>query len=281
MTESYTETETQVVRDALVLERPVPVAQPEVVKSPNGYGGFVVHHQDYDVEHLPGPIEGARRHAFDDLRGFAAWLKREAAAPDDVDILVDREVVVAFLDPLRAEPERVTCALALDPCFAMVKAILGKPLSQAQMVQFVRTWRDRIDSSDLLASALRTIQVVKGGEFKSEIDETGATRFIGSTDKRDVAVRIPPEITLSTPVFRGVEEYVGSPARYEVELFVTVNLDDGVPVFSLAFPAFEDVYTKARIDAAGFLRTELGDGFLVALGKADVATRKQTTRDEL
>lgn len=268
-----------VARDALVVERPEPVATPTPSLSPNGDGGFVVVHSDYEVHTLAGKTEGTRRHAFDDLKGFASWLKREAKGAD-ADVLVGRETVVCVLDPKRAEAERVTCALSLDPCFAALVAIIGKGLGQHDLVQFARTWRARIEGSDVLLGALRTVQVVKGGEFKSEIDETGATRFIGASDKRDVAVRIPPEIKLTTPVFRGVMKNAGDlEARYEIEVLVTVDLSEAV-TFKLSFPGYEDIYTRARLDAAAYLQAELGEGvFLVALGKAETGTRKLTERE--
>jgi hypothetical protein len=266
-----------VAREALVMEKPDAVATPTPVPSPKD-GGFVVVHENYDVHELAGAKEGIRRHAFDDLRGFAAWLRREAT-PDKADVLVDRSSVVCVLDPKREEAERVSCALALDPCFAALCSLIGKPLSQNTLVQFARTWRSRIADSDVLLGALRTLQVVKGGDFKSEIDEVGATRFIGASDKRDVAVRIPPEISLTTPVFRGVMRNDGDQeARYDIEVLVTVDLTEGV-LFALAFPAYDDVYTRARLDAADYLQALLSAEFLVALGKAETATRKKTDRE--
>ncbi len=239
----------------------------------------VIHRQGYAIADLPSAQEGRRRHAFDDVRSFAEWLNRHAK-PDGAEVLVGPESIYAVLDPASPEPEQVTCELVKHPALEAWENVFGEPLKIGELHDLARAYSDYLSEPDLLLTALRGFSMMSGGEYTHQLDETGATRLVSTSERKDVQVKVPPELELNVPVFAGVKVVVTGPEtdveqNYKLRLFVSLNLDNA-PLFTLTCPGLPLVMKEARDDAAAFLGQQLKDGFLIGLGHLNIDKRRRT-----
>lgn len=255
----------------VVVEAPeaIPVIAP--LTSPDGYGQVVVVRDGYDVKRLEGRDEGQRRHTFDDIASFAAYLKRHADA-EQTEILLDENVVRAAMDPKIIAPEIIECRLDRHPTFKAFEDSFHKPLSQREFHSLVRGFRPAIEDSEGILNALRVLSVGKTGEVQSEIDETGATRLNLVSERLTMAATVPPEFVLNTPVYQGIVDEAHDELLYKIEVLVSINVEKFQ--FTIEAPALALVKAKAREDVGAMLARLLGDPFMVGLGKLDIFSRK-------
>lgn len=238
----------------------------EVVEAPDG-SKHVVARDSYDVTALPQEREGKRAHEFDDVQSFAEWMVKHAD-PANAEVLVGPDTIRAVLKPAEGEPEVVTCRLVSHPAFKAWVDVLGAEMRLGAFHDLARGFSDYVAESEELLAALRGFKLIRGGEFTQTIDEMGAVRLIGTSEKADVSIRVPPELVVATPVFTGIERN-GSDITYGLELFVNMELGSaGNHVsFRLSCPGLPLVMKEARDDAAEFTREKLGASFLVGLGE--------------
>lgn len=254
--------------DVTHVHPPVPAPTLHPIPHPNGCGQFVAVKEGYTLKELEGPRVCRRLHTFRDIRRFADYLNRHAADRDRCEILVDESQVVAGLQPRSVIGDLVTCDLVKTPSFEAWDGAFDHRLSQKQLLALVRSEKKALSEAQraMLLGALRTLEVMRGGEFKSEIDETGATRFAAATQRGQLTTQIPPEFEITVPVYEGIERQ-GQLATYTIEVFITVEIPEkGAPLFVLEAPSLPTVKRTALREAAEWLQGQLHQPLLVALG---------------
>jgi len=254
----------------VVVEAPEAIPEINALESPDGYGHVVAVRDGYTLETLDGRDEGRRIHEFDDIKTFAAYLKRHATG-DQTEILLGEKLVRAAMDPKAPRPEIIDCSLNPHPTFAAWTEAFNKPLSQRDFHALVRGFRSSVQDADGILQALRVMSVGKKGEVQSEIDETGATRLNLVSERVTMAATVQPEFVLLTPVYRGVTGEAGEELDYPIEILVNIDVEHFQ--FAIQAPALELVKEQARKDVAGMLSRELGESFLVGLGDLEIVTR--------
>lgn len=259
---------------ATLIEAQEPTPELRLAANPSGDGQVAVVREGYRVERLAGPRRVVRRHVFEDLRTFAAFVAN-AAHPATTDILVDHSEIRARFYPASPTSDEITCRLLRHPTFAAWVDAIGKPLSQRDLLRLVRGQAKSLgEQAETLLAKLQQVSVVTSGDFRSEIDATGSTRLFGSTDKTTINVSLPPKFLVVTPIIAGVEavgidgEQSGQSERtYVLEVFVSVDPGAGKGVtFTLDCPGLELLLHAARRDAVAFLESLLDKDFLVGIG---------------
>lgn len=255
-----------------------PTVKPDYAFPVAGGDGYVAVRNGYEIEKVEAPLVGIPAHTLSTLDDLARYLIRNFA--DDAattDIVLQKDKVVATIDPKDTQPIVVGCDLALHPCWSSWMAVAnGKPLSQKALMQHIRAWRETVENGDQLMQAFGMIQVIGGSKFTSQVDETGSTRLVSGEDSKSLNVKIPPTIKFTSPVYDGVldsaDPLSASEQQYDCELLLSVDTDTPV-TFALAFPKLELVLRAARADAARYLQALLGDRWLVSVGQSGHATR--------
>ena len=243
-------------------DKPIPL--------PNGRGKFIVTRSDYQVRELVGLTKKQRLHTFHDLRSFADWLKRHAAKLSEaVEILAGESSVEAALSPTDSYGDRVTCQLKYHPGFDAWRVVFGKPQSQKALHAFIRGALDSLGGSgDMLATELRTVSAVKGGDFESQLDERGFYHVTSASNRTELRGKIPSSIRVNAPVYLGVcGPNSDVELRYDLDVLLSMEIGDEGAVFTLTCPGLPIVLHTARMDAVAYLRSLLIDGFLVGLGE--------------
>jgi len=244
---------------------------PELKLTPLGSGGqsAIVRHKDYVVERLPSIERSKRKHIFQDVTTFAAWLNRHGLK-ERTEILVDEKEIAASLDADDPHTDVVKCALSFHPTFAAWSAIFNKRIDQRSFLQLVRGQRGALGThGELLLGELRSFEVVRQGDFKHEIDDRGFTRFHGSTAKQDAKGVFPAEIEVKTPIFDDIKRVEGSnelDCVYSLEVLVEIVIEEKLAFFTLTCPGLPLVLRAARRDAVAYLRDLIDDEYLVGIG---------------
>lgn len=258
-----------------------PAPKPDLVTSPDGRGGSVVIvRDDYKVEQIAGPERAKRTHVFHDLGSFAEWLKRWAN-PATAEILVGDAKARALLggETVALDPASdVTCLLRHHPTFAAWKAAFGVKLNPKAFHAFIRSVAvtfgngGGVTAADVLSAELAKLKAVKNGEINMSVDPRGFYAVSGATTAVQVDAKIPPSFTIRTPILIGIPESESSESEmlYLLEILLSMDVEDSGIFFTLTCPTLDAVLHQARLDAVGYLRTLLGEGFLVGLG--DIAT---------
>ena len=119
-----------------------------------------------------------------------------------------------------------------------------------------------------LASQIGQLEVMTGGTFESHLDPSGTLIFQGASAKTNISGKIPPRFSITVPYYLGVfDPETDLPRDYELEILLRTEVTkDGVPMFTLSCPGLDVVKLEALQDAAGWLRSLLGDKFLVGMG---------------
>ena len=259
-----------------------PAPKPELVTDPSGRGGSVVLvRNDYSVERIAGPERAKRTHVFHDLGSFAEWLKRWAK-PDNTEILVGDTLACALLGGQTAalDPASdVKCLLRSHPTFAAWRAAFGVKMNPKAFHAFIRsvasTFGDGssgVTTADVLSAELAKLKAVKSGDLNMSVDPRGFYSVSGASQTVQVDAKIPPTFTIRTPILIGITESETSERelRYPLEILLSMDVEERGIFFTLTCPTLDAVLHQARLDAVGYLRTLLGEGFLVGLG--DIAT---------
>ncbi len=255
----------------VVVEAPEAIPEINALESPDGYGHVVAVRDGYTLETLDGRDEGRRIHEFDDIKTFAAYLKRHATG-DQTEILLGEKLVRAAMDPKAPRPEIIDCSLNPHPTFAAWVEAFGQALSQRAFHALVRGFRSSVEDCDGILQALRVMSIGKKGEIQSEIDETGATRLNLVSERITMAATVQPEFVLLTPVYCGVTDEAGEEIDYQIEILVNIDVEHFQ--FTIEAPALELIKAQARKDVAGMLSRELGEPFIVGLGTLEIDRRK-------
>ncbi len=255
----------------VIAESPEAIPEINALESPDGYGHVVAVRDGYTLETLDGRDEGRRIHEFDDIKTFAAYLKRHATG-EQTEILLGENLVRAAMDPKATRPEIINCSLNPHPTFAAWAEVFGQALSQRAFHALVRGFRSAVQDSEGILQALRVMSVGKKGEIQSEIDETGATRLNLVSERITMVATVPPEFVLLTPVYRGVTDAEDVEIDYAIEILVTIDVEHFA--FTIEAPALELIKAQARKDVAEMLARELGEPFIVGLGTLEIDRRK-------
>lgn len=267
--------------EQVVQESPKVVVKIETIPAPNGCGELVAVRDGYRVDHLTGRTEGCRAHTFDDLERFARWLTVHVfERAEQVETLVDLHEVKTVVDPKHPDPEVLTCTLKADPTFEAWVKCFGESLSQQQFHNLARGFRNALGNPEELLAALRVMAVAQGGTLNSEIDEMGYTRLHATKGTSDLTAKLPPELTLTCPIYQGIKGPTGDTLTYPLEVLIFVSIESGTPVFQLACPRLEIARTDARRDVVAMLEHELESSaadFLVCLGELGVYQRNVYT----
>lgn len=261
-----------------------PAPELHALPHPSGDGGVFVYAHGYTVQSLPGPRCHRREHVFHDVRSFAAYLKQHVTdtpgSAGGVEILVDECAVVAALDPDRVMGDRITCQLVEDCRYEAWTEALEGSLSQREFLQLMRAQRKDLDPrvADAVLGALKNLTITGGREIKIQLDETGYTRFAADTGDKKISGEIPPSFIVTMPVFEGIRDSEDIEIQYDVEVFVSMDAENGV-TFALEAPTLSAIVRHARRDAAAYL-TRLLDGteLLVGLGKFAVTEGPSSQR---
>jgi hypothetical protein len=253
----------------------VPEATPsvDIVPRLDGLGGFVVLKDGYSLTKIEAKQEGKPEHVFDDVTSFAEYLNRHHIETDSevtVDVLVQNDRVIAFIDPEQCDPQVVACVFVEHPAWEAWSNVFDEVLTQRQIQQFVRAWRSTIEGSEQLMAVFSAIQVTGATSMTSHMDETGAVRLASAEGSTDMAVKVPSTIVATVPCYDGVMRD-GVEATYQLEILVTVQTEP--LTFSLECPTLALAKRAARRDLAGQLRELLDPGFLVGLGMGEHGTR--------
>jgi hypothetical protein len=271
---------------ATLIEAQEPTPELRLAPSPNGDGQVAVVREGYRLERLAGPRRVVRRHVFEDLRTFAAFVAH-VAYPATTDILVDHSEIRARFFPASPTSDEITCRLLRHPTFAAWMDAIGRPLSQRDLLRLVRGQAKSLgEQAETLLAKLQQVSVVTSGDFRSEIDATGSPRLFGSTDKTTINVSLPPKFLVVTPIIAGVEAVGSADERSELTyvLEVFVNMDPGAGkgvVFTLDCPGLELPLHAARRDAVAFLESLLDKDFLVGIGALKTVEVAALTREAL
>lgn len=244
---------------------------PELHQTPLSAGAqsVVARHKDYVLERLPSIERSKRKHVFQDVTTFAAWLNRHGLK-ERTEILVDEKEIAASLDADDPYTDVVKCALSFHPTFSAWSAIFGKRIDQRTFLQLVRGQRAALGHhGEVLLGELRSFEVVRQGDFKHELDDRGFTRFHGSTAKQDAKGAFPAEIEVKTPIFDDIKRVDGSndlDCVYSLEVLVEIVIEEKLAFFTLTCPGLPLVMRAARRDAVAYLRDMIEEEYLVGIG---------------
>jgi hypothetical protein len=252
-----------------------PSADLQLVEHPKGHADLALVREGYAVQTFPGPEKLARRHTFDDLPSFAEWLKKHAK-PASTEILFGRDgTVVAALNPSLVTGDIVSCRLQFHPRQARWANLLPTAIGQRDLHRHIvgaledfpeartQTGEDLGSSGQHLAAQLLRIEVIKGGNLTTQLDELGVTRISGKHEETQVTAKLPPRFSVRFPWFLGARPL----AEYSLELLLSVNASDKGVTFKLDAPAYKVVELQALVDAVVYLRELLGEEWLVGLGR--------------
>lgn len=246
-----------------------PTPDINAVPNPSGHGSVAVVRDGYKVERLPGPMKKQRCHIFHDLRSLAEWLNRHAAdSIEAVEILAGETAVEAALSPAALGGDLLRCNLKFHPAFDAWRGIFGKKLSQKQLHAFVRGNANSLPTGgDVFAGELRSMQAVKGAEFKAELDERGFYRVASATARADVQGKIPSNFKIEVPIYIGVCHPNEIVERvYNIDVMLSMEVEEAGVSFMLECPELPVTLHNARLDAVEWLKSLLSKGFLVGLG---------------
>jgi len=239
----------------------------ESTAHPSGDGRSLVVKQGYEIKQITGRRRGRRKHAFDDMGGFADWLLRhvqEGGGREACEILVDKDKIVASLTPRQRQSDEITCILVKDPTFEAWRAAFAIPeLSQRDFYQLVRAHGSVLVERELLLGMLTQIDVTVHSEGGEQLTAAGLQALIKRSRTTNASITIPPSFNLQTPIIDGLEN------TYDLEVFLTASVKEGPAlVFKLDCPGLDLVQRQVRRDVAAHLEETLlsGGGFLVGLG---------------
>jgi hypothetical protein len=147
-----------------------------------------------------------------------------------------------------------------------------EPSSQRGLYQFMRANRTALDVrvADMIVGCLQSMTLARGAEMKLDLDKTGYAKFAASKNDQHFSAEIPEQFGITVPVFEGIE-LQGQRVQYEIEVFLSIELTQDGPTFTLEAPALDQTMRKARRDAAAFLTSLLDQGLLVGLGRYLIA----------
>lgn len=265
-----------------------------VLSSPQG-AAFAVLQGEQKLVPVVG-VQPMRRHVFQDLSDFAAFVNRRHE-PMGSDILFDGtlETITASSAARSLIPDVVVCQLHHHPRWKRWNALLGKALDQRTFYRHLvttpaedsevvmSTKGEPLGRAHLLAAqSVGTLRVAKGSTFTGELDPRGFYRVHDSAQSTEVNTMIPSSIAIDVPIYRLGEpdewDERGQPAdergaTYRVELELEVITDHSAPAFRLTAPGLDLVRHAAQVDALRLLRKRLDPGFLVGLGAYAVTER--------
>lgn len=249
-----------------------PTAAPEVIHDPAGDGELVAVREGYSLEKLDGERVRARRHVFTDVTSFAQFIADRADA--ECDILVSEKVITGDFEPGERSADVVSCELVLHPRAQRWVDVLGKKVDQKTLLRLVTSAQEdfktqegsKVTEGQALALQLMKIEVVKGGNFVSQIDELGTMRFQANSDKADVSGSIPPIVTVRVPIHPGIIDAEGEEIFHDLDLHVELDASDGV-AFTLRCPNLAVVMREALLDVVAQVERILGEEYLVGLGR--------------
>jgi hypothetical protein len=252
---------------AYLQEQGDPSVEAQLVRRPDGMGSLAVIREGYRVVDYPPEQEGRCAHQFEDLKSFAEYISRHCGTKaGTVDIMVEECGVVAIIGTSHREPVTLYCSMVTEPAWDAWTGIFDRELSQRELQQHIRSWRETLGDHGALLTALAAIQVSTGQAMSSNIDTIGGTRLASAEGKQDVRVNIPPILRVNVPIHEAVD------AAYDLEVLVSIT---PTPLsFTLSCPKLERHERQARRDFAGTLRGLLDDSFLVSIGKAAHMTRE-------
>lgn len=221
---------------------------------------------------IPGDKVRSRRHTFLDVSSFAAFVR--GRAPSGSDVLVSETKVWADFHPGNRSSDLVTCDLLPHPRAARWIQAFEKALDQRALLRLVVSSKEdfvppegsKVMEGEALALQLMKLEVVKGGNFVSQIDELGTVRFQGNSDSRQVSGQIPPRFKVRVPVFPGIVDADGKELLYDLEILVELDAEEGLE-FTLRCPSFAIVMREALLDVVRLLTRELGDTYIVGMGR--------------
>lgn len=255
-----------------------PSAPVVVTPNPNGKGALVLVRQGYVLGEKPGVDVHQRVHRFDDLGGYAAWLKKHAK-PEPTEILFQTDGrVSAALAPADRYGDIVTAQLKRHPRLERWLRLVGKHLDQRTLHRHIVSSLDDFprarttDGHDLgsagehLAAGVAKLAVKKDGHVEVTLDDLGYTRFVAGDKNTELTGKLPPKFTIRVPWFLGADPY----GTYDIDVHLAVDPDDGGITFELEVPNLAVVEHAALLDAVEFLRGELGEEWLVGLGALGV-----------
>lgn len=253
-----------------------PTPSPNWIPHPSGNGVLIVRRYGYQLDHVPGRKETCEAHRFVDLKSLARWLNRYGD-PETVQILFGEDKVEAALEPRRVNERRVTCDIVAHPTFVAWRDVIdGSPLTQLQFLNLLRGFGSAFEDSlaaEALSGELLKIKVAEGRDMTVEYDATGLAKYHGGEQRKSAGGSIKPSFQLNLPVVLGVMKephYTGADeheATYDIEILVSMSVDEGRALFDLSAPRLTLVLLEARRDAAKYLERQLEDGFQVLLGK--------------
>lgn len=261
-----------------------PVPKAELLDAPRGRASKVVAvRNDYSIETLTGPDRSQRKHKFHELRSFAEWLNRFGKAKETEILVGDKEASAVVSADVAASS--VTCELRAHPTYDAWQAAFGKPLAPKALFAFVRSVQDTFkpigagdgpNAGDVLAGELQKLKAVTTGDIEMSVDPRGFYAVQGATQKVQVDAKLPPQFSISTPIYVGVPEILGErgPEKlYPLPILLSMDVSekDGI-LITLTCPSLKRVLHDARLDAVEHLRRMLDPDFLVGLGdlKSDV-----------
>lgn len=212
-----------------------------------------------------------REHVFDDVPSFAAWLKRNAA-PETTEVFASQPTgetggsVVAISGVTWAR-DTVRCRLALDPSFARMLQVIGKPGSQDAMLSVLRTLGPRTgESGKAMISKLSAITIKSDSTFSRVVDEaTGG--FKAKLIQANAQHNVPLELVYVGPVYLR-----GGDVRIVLSLLIDCENPTKPPVFSLQWPEKEVQMLDGYFAEVDALKGLLGPDWSVSLGSCVVET---------
>jgi hypothetical protein len=232
-----------------------------------GSGRAVAVKGGYNVQTITGRERRVREHRFEVLADFGSWLIRHVTgeAIQRCEILVESDQVVALLDPANRYGDRVTCALAFDASFEAWKShIEDSPISQRAFFQLARAHGSICGERDQVLAMLSQIKVTIGSAGEEQLDANGLRKLIQGSRTTLSSIAIPQMLSLSTPIFDGVD------VERELDIYLTPEVPDGQPtmIFGLDCPKMASEIRAARVDVATVLADQLGDAWLVGVGES-------------
>ncbi len=248
---------------------------------PHGsYGaGYVFKRDGYTMQVLPAEQEGMSAHHFATVGDLASYLKRNFSdRAMSTDIVIEEHQIMVYIDPTAEVPQIFKVELDWHPAWDAWKGLCRKHLTQMDVIQHCRAWRETMSDSEAIMQALGSISIIGASKFTSMTDETGAIRLSSTEDSRDLSVKIPPTVRFECPVYDGIFDTENEPEEvgYPCELLVSVDTSGSSIEFEFSFPKLELVKRQARRDAGIYLQALLGDDWLVSVGTAHHGKRDRT-----
>lgn len=249
-----------------------PSIKPEHVEAkPGGGHRLVTVREGYRLVELP-PGQGerpTRTHTFDDVPSFSAWLLRNAK-PETTEVFASQPAgetggSVVAISGATWERDTVRCRLALDPSFARLLQVLGKPGSQDAMLNVLRALGPRTgESGKAMIRGLSALTIKSDSTFSRTVDErTGGfkAKLIQANAQHDV----PLEIVYVGPVYLR-----GGDVRIVLSLLIDCENTSKPPIFSLQWPEKEVQMLDGYFAEVDALKGLLGEGWSVSLGSCAI-----------